>query len=77
MKKNKKSIIIVVPIVVAVVLFLALFIYFNGEDSNSFNVSERKWLQENANIREDFEFINDYPVYGNSGVFDKFIDSGL
>lgn len=74
MKQNKKNIIII-PVIIAVVLFVALFIYFNREDSNSFNASERKWLQDNANIREDFEIINDYPIYGNGGVFDKFIAS--
>ena len=72
MKINKK-ILFAIPFVVAIVLFIVLYAHFNMEDSNSFTSSERKWLQANKNTVESIEVINDYPIYGNSGVFDKFI----
>ena len=73
--KNKKWIILL-PIIVAVVVFVVLYSYFNGEDANSFNVGEKKWLSENSNKIVDFELINNYPIYGeNSGVFYSFVDS--
>ncbi len=73
MKKSRKSLIII-PVVIAILLFFGLYFYFNHEDSNSFNASERKWLQNNLNVRENFEYINDYPIYGNGGVFEKFVN---
>ena len=74
MKINKK-LLFFLPIIIAIFLFAGLYIYFNKEDVNSFTASERKWLQENINIRENFEIINDYPIYGEGGVFTEFIDS--
>ena len=72
MKRNKKTIIIL-PIVIAVLLLVGLYIYFN-RDPNSLTASEKKWLQNNSNVRENIEYINDYPIYGNSGIFEKFIN---
>ena len=73
MKVNKKTFIIL-PILIAIFLFIALYVYFNNEDSNSFTVSERKWLQNNKNIIENFEIISDYPIYGSSGVTEAFVN---
>lgn len=73
MKINKKTF-IVLPVLIAVSLFIGLYVYFNNEDSNSFTVSERKWLQNNKNIVENFEIISDYPIYGSSGVTDAFVE---
>jgi len=74
MKVNKKFIFFA-PVLIALALFIGLYVFFNREDSNSFTASERRWLQENSNIRKNIEVINDYPIYGNGGVFDKFISS--
>lgn len=74
MKLNKKTFIIL-PILIAVFLFVGLYVYFNNEDSNSFTSSERKWLQNNKNIIENIEIISDYPIYGSSGVMQSFVDS--
>lgn len=75
MKINKKFIIII-PIVIALIVFIFLYAYFNSEDSNSLNVMEKRWLESNSEKVIDFELINNYPVYGeNSGVFYSFIDS--
>ena len=72
--KNKK-IFVIIPIVVLIVLLAAVYIYYNKEDSNSFTASERNWLEENSNIRESFEVISDYPIYGENGIFYEFINS--
>ena len=74
MKKTKK-LIIVIPIIIAVLLFLGLYIFFNRDDSTTFSSSERKWIQENINIRENFEIMSDYPIYGEGGVFEDFLTS--
>lgn len=72
--KNKRWLILL-PILIAVVVFIILYLYFNNEDSNSFTVGERKWLSNNANKIVDFELINNYPIYGeNAGVFYSFVD---
>ena len=75
MKINKK-LLIVFPVLIAFIVFVVLYLYFNNEDSNSFTVMEKKWLANNSDEIIDFELINNYPVYGeNSGVFYSFIDS--
>ena len=75
MKINKK-LLIFLPIVIALLVFVVLYAYFNSEDSNSFTVMEKRWLANNSDEVVDFEIINNYPVYGeNSGVFYSFIDS--
>lgn len=70
--KNKKKF-FVIPIVISILLFIILFFIFYAKDSNSFSSTERKWLQNNSNVRENFEYISDYPIYGENGVFSKFI----
>lgn len=74
MKINKK-VFFTIPIIIAIVLFVALYAYFNSEDSNSFTSSQRKWLQANKNIVENFEIISDYPVYGSGGSTEAFVNS--
>lgn len=75
MKINKKFL-FVIPIAIALIIFVVLYAYFNSEDSNSFTIMEKRWLANNSDKVVDFELINNYPVYGeNSGVFYSFIDS--
>ena len=62
------------PIIVALCVFLGLYYYFNKEDENSFTISENKWIKENLNTIIDFDVLNDYPVYGENGVFRTFIN---
>ena len=72
--KMKKKVIIMLPIIVALCVFLGLYYYFNKEDENSFTISENKWIKENLNTIIDFDVLNDYPVYGENGVFRTFIN---
>ena len=64
----KKKLIIIIPVVVAVLVFLGLFIYFNYEDDNtSLNVMEKKWISENKTSKIDIEVVNNIPIYAMSG----------
>ncbi len=74
--KLKKKWFVIVPLIIALSLFLGLFYYFNKEDENSLTSSDKKWLKENNDIIVDFELISNYPIFGeNNGVFYEFISS--
>ena len=67
---KKKRLFIIIPIIVGV------FLYFNSESrKTSFNLSEKKWLEENTNTKIDFSIVNNYPVYGldGEGVFFNYV----
>ena len=72
--KIKKKWLITIPVIVALLVFAGLYYYFNRVDENSFTVAENKWIKNNSKKIVDFEIINDYPVYGESGVFKTFIN---
>ena len=72
--KMKRKWIIGLPIIIAILVFVGLYYYFNREDENSFNVSDKKWIEEHLSTVIDFNIIDDYPVFGESGVFRKFIN---
>ena len=67
--KNKRKLLLMVPLIIALCVFLGLYYYFNKEDENSFTISENKWIKENLNTIIDFDILNDYPVYGENGIF--------
>ena len=74
----KKKLIIIVPIVLAVLVFLGVLIYYNYEDRNtSLNVADRRWISANSTKRFDLEIINNIPVYSmnGSGVVFSFVES--
>lgn len=72
--KLKKKWIVGIPIIIALAIFIGLYCYINREDDNSFSVSENKWIEEHLSTVIDFSILNDYPVFGDSGVFRKFIN---
>lgn len=72
--KIKKKWLITLPIVVAILVFAGVYYYFNKTDENSFTVAENKWIKNNSKNVIDFEIINDYPIYGENGVFKTFIN---
>lgn len=73
MKLNKK-LIIIVPIVIALIVFLSLYFYFNKPDKNSLTVNDKKWIESNISTIFDLELISNYPVYGENGVFYEFVE---
>ena len=73
MKLNKK-LIIIIPILIALIVFVSLYFYYNNEDQNSLTVKDRKWIESNISTIFDLEVISNYPVYGENGVFYEFVD---
>ncbi len=74
MKVNKK-IVILLPIIIAIIVFISLYYYFNREDSNALTVGDKKWIKENLSTVVDLELISNYPIYGENGVFYEFVNS--
>jgi len=74
----KKKLIIIIPIFIALAVFVGVYLYFNLEDSKtSLTVLERKWIEENSSQKYDFEIVNNYPIYSldGTGVVFDFVDS--
>ncbi len=74
----KKKLIITIPILIAITVFIGVYVYFNHEDSKtSLTVMERKWITENSTQKYDFEIFNNYPIYSmdGSGVVFDFINN--
>ena len=72
MKVNKK--LLLIPIVVAFLVFIGVYFYYYREDDNSLTITEKNWIEENITTLVDIEVISDYPIYGDQdGVFASFI----
>ena len=74
----KKKLIIIIPILIALAVFLGVYLYFNIEDSKtSLTVLEKKWITNNKDQKYDFEIVNNYPIYSmdGTGVIFDFIDT--
>lgn len=74
----KKKLIIIIPIIVAILVFIGVYAYLNIEDNKtSLNVMEKKWISNNSDKKFDFEIVNNIPVYSmdGKGVLFDFIDS--
>ena len=70
----KKKLFIIIPIIIATVTFVFVYRYYNKEDkSTSLTIVEKRWVEENADKKFDFEIVNDYPLYALNGegvIFD-------
>ena len=73
MKKNKK-LFILIPILIALTVFILLYVYYHKEDQNSLTVNDKKWIEQNSSTIFDLELISNYPVYGENGVFYEFVE---
>ena len=74
----KKKVIIIVPIVIALAVFIGVYIYFNHEDAKtSLTVTEKKWIADNSDQKYDFEIANNIPIYSmdGTGVIFDFINN--
>ena len=74
--KLKKKWIVGIPLIVAIIVFVGLYYYYDRENDNSFTAAEKRWIEDNSSTIIDFDIINDYPVFGEvevNGVFKKFI----
>ena len=73
----KKRLIIIIPFIIALVAFVAVYRYYNKEDkTTTLTISEKRWVEKNKDTAYDFEVVNDYPLYGvdGKGVFFNFIN---
>lgn len=73
--KNKK-LYIIIPIVIAVLVFIGVFYYYNREDKYSLNELDKKWVEDNIENVVDIEYPFDYPIYGSEdGVFRNYLNA--
>ncbi len=64
----KKKLFVIIPVFIAIVVFLIVYSYYNTSDEEtSLSVSDKRWIEENALNVIDFEIVNDYPLYGIGG----------
>ena len=74
----KKKLIIIIPILIALLVFIGVYAYFNHEDAKtSLTVREKKWITNNSDKKYDFEIVNNLPIYSmdGSGVIFDFINN--
>ena len=71
--KLKKKWLIIIPLVIAITVFLIVYFIFNGTDKNNFTVQETNWIKENKNSIVDIAVVSDYPVFGD-GIFKDFVN---
>ena len=70
--KNRKKIILLI-FVIAVVVFLGLYIIINYTEPNILDSKDKKWIADNGGKVIDIDIINDIPIYSNNGsgiIFD-------
>ena len=72
--KLKKKWVILLPIIIAISLLIILYFILNREDSNSLTPGDKKYIEDNSSVVIDFSILNDYPIFGSSGVFRTFIN---
>ena len=81
----KKKLIIIIPIILALSVFIGLYWYLNyRDDKTNLTVTDKKWIANNLETKFDFEITNNIPVFSmdGSGVIFEFInqfeeDTGL
>ncbi len=74
----KKKLIIIIPIIIALGVFIGVYAYFNHEDAKtSLTVVEKKWISNHSTQKYDFEIVNDFPIFSmdGTGVIFDFIDN--
>ena len=73
----KKKLLIIIPLVVALLVFIGVYAYYNYRDSKTnLTVRDRNWISNHSSQKYDFEIVNNYPVYSmdGTGVIMDFID---
>lgn len=74
----KKKLIIIIPIIIALAVFIGVYVYFNHEDAKtSLTVMEKRWIADNSDQKYDFEIVNNIPIYSmdGTGVIFDFINN--
>lgn len=74
----KKKLIIIIPLIIALLVFVGVYAYLNQEDSKtSLTTKEKKWIADNSDQKYDFEIVNSLPIFSmdGSGVIFDFLNS--
>lgn len=70
----KKKLIIIIPTIVAVLVFIGLYVTLNYQDEKTnLTIVEKRWIEEHAENKYDFEIANNIPIYSMNGkgvIFD-------
>ena len=67
-----------IPVVIALLVFVGVYTYLNHEDSKtSLTTKEKKWITDNSGQKYDFEIVNSLPIFSmdGSGVVFDFLNS--
>ena len=73
----KKKLIIIIPVIVALLVFIGVYAYYNYRDAKTnLTIRDRNWISSHSSNKYDFEIVNNYPVYSmdGTGVIMDFID---
>ena len=73
--KNKKSIIIILFIVIGLIIG-SIFVFTKQDKNTSFTILEKQWLENNKTKVVDISILKDIPVvgYNGSGILFDFLD---
>jgi len=74
----KKKLIIIMPIIIALSVFLGLYGYLNYKDEKTnLTILEKRWISNNSETKYDLEIVNNVPIYSSdgNGVIFNFIDN--
>lgn len=73
----KKKLVIIIPSIVALLVFIGVYAYYNYRDAKTnLTIRDRNWISSHSSNKYDFEIVNNYPVYSldGTGVIMDFID---
>ena len=65
----KKKLIIIIPVIVALLVFIGVYAYYNYRDAKTnLTIRDRNWISSHSSNKYDFEIVNNYPVYSTDGT---------
>lgn len=66
---KKKTLIIITPIVVCILVFLGVYFFLNHEDKDtSLTILEKRWIESHSATKVNLDIVNDIPVFGENGT---------
>lgn len=74
----KKKLIIIIPVAIALLVFVGLYVFLNyTDDRTNLTVLEKRWISNNSGTKYDLEIVNNVPIFSmaGTGVIFDFIDN--
>lgn len=66
---KKKAIWILAPIIICLLVFFGVYFFLNHEDKDTaLTILEKRWIENNSQIKVNLDLINDVAVLANSGT---------